>query len=107
MPQTPEEPLERERLSPRYGEYFVLESAAGDWMISCEMVRFVERELDRWPRRRWIRFVDVLGSRVRLRRDLIRALRQSSVEIRAEWRRFKDERQKESQDEPSDWDVEW
>jgi arginine/ornithine N-succinyltransferase beta subunit len=105
--QSPEEFQEPERLNPRYPEYFVLLSAAGQWVVGREMARFIERELDRWPRRRWIRFVDVLGARVRLRTDLIRALRQSSLEIREDWRRFKDERQKESLDEPSDWDIEW
>ncbi len=107
MEQSPEESQERERVRPRYPDYFVLETAAGDWIVSREMARFVERELDCWPRRRWIRFVDVVGARVRLRTDLIRSLRQSSQEIRGEWRRFKEERQKESQDEPSDWDIDW
>jgi len=107
MTQSPEQSQEPERLNPRYPEYFVLATVEGDWMLSREMARFVERELERWRRPRWIRFVDILGARVRVRTDVIRALRQSSQEIRAEWRRFKDERQKESKDEPSDWDVEW
>ncbi|HEX2682275.1 MAG TPA: hypothetical protein VHQ03_13430 [Candidatus Dormibacteraeota bacterium] len=96
-----------ERLTPRYGDYFVLESAAGDWVISDAMAHFLERELDRWPRRRWVTFVDALGARVRLRADMIRVVRQSSRAIRAEWRRFMAERQAESEDEPSDWDMTW
>ncbi len=91
----------------QYDEYFVLESYAGDWMISRRMVEFVETELDRWPRRRWICFVDLVGARVRLRAELIKALRQSSPAIRGEWRRFKDERQQEAPDEPSDWEIDW
>jgi hypothetical protein len=99
--------MEKAREEQRYTEYFVLESYAGDWMISRRMVEFVESELDRWPRRRWICFVDLLGARVRLRAELIKALRQSSPAIRGEWRRFKDERQHEAPDEPSDWEIDW
>jgi len=99
--------MEKAREEQRYIEYFVLESYAGDWMISRRMVEFVEGELDRWPRRRWICFVDLLGARVRLRAELIKALRQSSPAIRGEWRRFKDERQQEAPDEPSDWEIDW
>jgi hypothetical protein len=99
--------MENAKKEPRYGEYFVLESSAGDWMISRRMVEFVESELDRWPRRRWICFVDLLGARVRLRTELIKALRQSSPAIRGEWRRFKDERHQEAPDEPSDWEIDW
>src|SRR5258708_38254584 len=100
-----EETVERERVVPSYPEYFVLLSAAGQWIVGREMARFIERELDRWPRRRWIRFGDVLGARTCLRTDLIRALRQSSLEIREEWRRVKDERQKEAKGEPPNWAV--
>ncbi len=99
--------MEEQREAPRYTEYFVLESGAGDWSISRNMAAFVETELDRWPRPRWIRFIDVTGASVRLRVDLIRALRQSSPAIRGEWRRFKAERQQEAPDEPSDWEVDW
>src|SRR2546429_8774193 len=99
--------MEKAREDQRYCEYFVLESYAGDGMISLRMAEFVESELDRWPRRRWICFVDLLGARVRLRAELIKALRQSSLAIRGEWRRFKDERQQEAPDEPSDWEIDW
>ena len=101
--------MEREKEEQRYREYFVVDTAVigGCWMISREMAAFIDRELDRWPRRRWICFVDLLGARVRLRAELIRALRQSSPAIRGEWRRFKDERQQEAPDEPSDWEIDW
>ena len=94
----------------RYSEYFVLESGAGEWVISRRMAEFVENELDRWPRPRWVTFVDLLGARVRVRVDLIRAIRQSSPAIRGEWRRFKHERQQEAPetpDDPFDWEIDW
>lgn len=105
--QAQEEPQERERLPVCYGEYFVVDSYAGEWIVSRVMAQFIEGVLDAWPRSRWIRFVDITGARVRVRAELIRSLRQSSAEIRGEWRRFKQERQKESGDEPTDWDVDW
>src|SRR5258708_7821443 len=40
-----EETVERERVVPRYPEYFVLVSAAGQWIVGREMARFIEREL--------------------------------------------------------------
>ncbi len=98
--------MEAQREEPRYREYFVLESGAGDWSISRNMAAFVEAELDRWPRKRWIRFIDLTGASVRVRTDLVRALRQSSPEIRSEWRRFKFERkQEEAPDEPEDFEI--
>jgi hypothetical protein len=99
--------MEEQREVLRYSDYCVLKSALGDWMISRRMAEFVETELDRWPRRRWISFVDVTGARVRMRAELIRGLRQSSMEIRSEWRRFKFERRQEAPDEPSDWEIDW
>jgi len=99
--------MEENQREPRYAEYFVLASYAGDWMISRRMAEFVEEELNRWPRRRWITFVDVLGARVRLRAEMIKAVRQSSPLIRGEWRRFKAERLEEAPDEPSDWEIDW
>ena len=95
--------MEEQRETPRYAEYFVLDTADGCWMISRQMAVFIEHELDRWPRPRWIRFVDVVGARVRLRTELIRSLGQSSAEIRSEWRRFYKEREQESKTE-KDWD---
>jgi len=88
----------------RYSDYFVLDTVKGCWTVSRVMAEFVERELDRWPRRRWISFVDVVGARVRLRAELINAVRQSSRDIRDEWRRFYKERE---QEEEKDWDDEF
>ncbi len=99
--------MEKAHEERRYTEYFVLASYADEWMISRRMAEFVEDELDRWPRPRWIRFIDMMGASVRLRADLIKAVRQSSLEIRGEWRRFKDERKQEAPDEPSDWEIDW
>ena len=90
----------------RYRDYFVLETDNGEWLLSRNMAVFVESELDRWPRRRWIRFIDLTGASVRVQTELVRVLRQSSIETRSEWRRFKYERQQEAaRDEPKDWEI--
>jgi hypothetical protein len=96
--------MEKNQEEQRYSDFFVLDSAVigGCWMISREMAAFVERELDRWPRRRWIKFVDVAGARVRLRADLIRSITQSSAGIRGEQRRFYKERDQE--EEEKNWE---
>ena len=98
--------MEHEREEKRYSDYFVVDIGSfSSWMISREMAAFVERELDRWPRPTSIKFVDVAGARVRLRSELIRSVRQSSAEIRGEYRRFSRERDEESKDESWDWDI--
>jgi hypothetical protein len=85
----------RERLEAWYSEYFAMDTDAGYWMVSAAAAREIERALDRWPRQRWIRFVDITGSRIRLRSTAIRSLTQSTPEIREIWRRFMKERKQE------------
>jgi hypothetical protein len=90
----------RERLAAWYPEYFALDSDSGYWMVSVEAAREIERALDRWPPPRWLRFVDITGSRIRIRSEGVRSLTQSSPEIRETWRRFNRERQEENGDPP-------
>jgi len=105
--QQEEEPKEpREQIAPWYPDYFVVR-ATGDWMVSRETARAIERALDRWPRPRWFRLVDVTGATVRFRLADVKYLKQSTAEQRALWRRFKKERKAEGPDEVSDWDVDF
>ncbi len=92
--QRPEE--EREY---RVGEYFAVSGATFGYAVSSEMVRFIESELQRWPRRTWITFVDLNGSRVRVRSRLILQMTQCSVEQRAVDRAFIRGLRREEQDE--------
>jgi hypothetical protein len=69
-----------------YPEYYWLITRRCSYPISIVMLRHVERELNRWPRPRWITFVDLAGARIRLRSTMIDGIEQSSPETRA-WQR--------------------
>ena len=69
-----------------YPEYYWLITRRCNYPVSVVMLRHVERELNRWPRPRWITFVDLAGARIRLRSTMIDGIEQSSPETRA-WQR--------------------
>lgn len=75
--------------------YHVVVTKQFNYVVSTFMARHIERELDRWPRRRWITFVDVAGGRVKVRPDLIDCLEQSSIEVRDLWRLWRKQREQE------------
>jgi hypothetical protein len=64
------------------GSYFVVAARDFSTFVSTEMARHIESCLDAWPRRPWITFVDVSGSRVRIRAAHIRWICQSTPEQR-------------------------
>ena len=97
--------VEQEQLEAWYPEYFVL-TGGGRWIISRETACDIERALRRWPRPRWIRFVDISGATVRMKTAWIGYLQQSTPESRELNRRFQQERRKEEQDE-RDWNDDW
>jgi len=63
-------------------DHHIVATAAFNYIVSTVMARHIENELGRWPHPRWITFVDVCGSRIRIRASLIQGLEQSSVETR-------------------------
>jgi len=74
-------------------DHHIVATAAFNYIVSAVMARHIEKELERWPRPSWITFVDVCGSRVRIRAALIQGLEQSSVETRELerlWRKQRD-----------------
>ncbi len=75
--------------------YHVVVTQQGHYIVSTIMARHIEEQLDRWPRPRWITFVDVAGARLRIRARLIEGLEQSSVETRALWRLWRKQREQE------------
>ena len=81
--------------------YHVVMTRQFSYVVSTVMARHIERELDRWPRPRWITFVDVAGGRVKLRPSLIEGLEQSSAETRELWRLWRKQRDNEV---PPDFD---
>ena len=84
-----------------FPDYWLVSTSSASYRVSAVMARYVENALDRWPRPRWIRFVDVAGSVVRLRTASIESVLQTSTETRAMWRRFEAERDREESEE---WD---
>jgi hypothetical protein len=69
-------------------DYFVLSTRDDSWCLSMAMTRAVELELARATPESWITFVDLSGSRVRLRARLVQSVAQCYAENRAEARRF-------------------
>jgi hypothetical protein len=89
------------------GDHFSLSARSATWCVSTEMARHVETCLEQ-GRPGWVSFVELTGSRVRLRTREIEYLAQSTLEQRASARalqralnreRRQDRRWSEDQDE--------
>ena len=85
------------------GEYFAVSGETFWFAVSLEMAQFIEQELARWPRRGWLTFVDLNGSRVRLRAREIVQITQWTPGQRAANRAFLQALRQEEQDEEA-WD---
>ena len=95
---------EHERIPPEAGDYFVIQTRDSSWFyVSTVMARAIDRRLDRFIRPRWITFVDIAGSRIRLRTDDIVSMVQSTSVSRAGDREFTRVRHAEEA-EDRDWD---
>ncbi len=85
------------------GDYFVVSARSCSWVVSTEMARFIEACLDKRLGIKWLKFVDLHGSRVRLASRYVEYIHQSTTEARAADRRFQRElRQEQKQDR--NWD---
>jgi hypothetical protein len=89
--------------APDVGDYFVLEAEGSYWYISGEMARTVDANLVADPAPEWTVFVDLVGSRVRLRTRRIEYLAQCTAEQRAARRAFH-RRMKRERDADRTWD---
>jgi len=83
-----EEQSEEEPVRPRAADHFVVVADDCAWFVSTEMARFIEACLEADPPPRWVKFVDLTGSRVRVRARLIDAIHQSTADQRAAERAF-------------------
>ncbi len=70
------------------GDYFVVMAEQSSWRVSTAMARAIDAMLDAEPKAKWVKFVDLSGSRVRLRVSQIEYLTQCTAEQRAADRRF-------------------
>ncbi len=55
-------------------DHHIVATTQFNYIVSTVMARHIERELDRKPRRQWIKFVDVAGARVRIRASVIKGI---------------------------------
>ena len=90
--------------APRVGSYWVLHTASGGYYLDPRTARTLARVLARaWPRR-WIRFRDLAGSEVLVRRCDVRALVETTPTTRAADRRLDRAREVEERaDQPPPW----
>ncbi len=81
MAEIQKSPEARERLPPP-SDWFMVAARDCHWKVSREMAAHIERALVEQPMPRWVVFVDVTGSRVRLRTTLIEFVEQSTADQR-------------------------
>ena len=81
---------DKEKEPPRsgVGDYFVVATEQSTWRVSTAMAKAIDEVLDAEPKVRWVKFVDLAGSRVRLRVSEIEYVTQCTAEQRAADRRF-------------------
>lgn len=69
-------------------DHFVVSAKSATWYVSTEMARHIEACLDVVHHQTWVSFVDLSGSRVRLRSVEVEYLAQSTADQRAAERAF-------------------
>jgi hypothetical protein len=70
------------------GDYFVVSGESYSWYVSTAMAKAIAADLDAKPRPRWVTFVDLAGSRVRVRTRQIEYIHQCTAEQRSRERAF-------------------
>lgn len=95
-----EEP-EEERL---FGDFWVVYGESGMFYVSAETAWEVARRLERWWPPRWITFVDLAGSRVRLRDRDVQAIYESTELHRTRERSFHRARRLEEKADRRPWE---
>lgn len=76
-------------------DYFVVAAGDWEWPVSLLMVKAIEADLDGSPTPRWITFVDLAGSRVRVATGALESITQSTPEMRATRRALREALEKE------------
>ena len=69
------------------------------WYVTADTARWIESRMDKWLKPRWVRFVDIRGSCVRIRVKDIRAVSEALTDQRATGRAFFRFLQQECQEE--------
>jgi hypothetical protein len=85
---------------PRELDFYVILSELGIWYVSSEAAVRVGAMLDRgWRCPRWVKFVDVSGSRVWLRASSIESIYECNTLTRSRAREFNYQRRQESREQ--------
>lgn len=92
-----------EREEPLYEQWHVVYTRYAHYAVSGVMARHVEREVARWPRPRWVVFVDLGGARMKVRTALIDSVEQSTPDSRSLWRTIREQWEREN-GAPNQWD---
>jgi hypothetical protein len=90
---------------PGPGDYFIVCGESFTWYVSTTMAKAIEARLDARRRPRWVTFVDLTGSRVRLRARRIEYVCQCTAEQRTAERAFFRSLKRERKADPS-WEDE-
>jgi hypothetical protein len=91
--------LDERAESPRTGEYFVVSGEFGQVFVARETARRLRTLLARFLQPRWITFSTITGSLMVVRSRHVNTIVESTLEQRAEARRFWREREKEEEEE--------
>jgi hypothetical protein len=86
------------------GDFWVVYGEAGMFYVSAETAREVARRLERWWVPRWVTFVDIAGSRVRIRGRDVQAVYESTELQRTRERSFHRARRLEEKADHRPWE---
>lgn len=95
---------ENDRQAPVHTDYWIVQFQRGGAVVSRTSALRIERALDRRWSGRWIRFTDLFGSRLRVRRDQIVALRESTAPQRRRDRRLDRALERENKADRCEWE---
>ena len=90
---------------PGPGDYYMVVAQFSTWYVSPETAARMGRALDRRWRPRWMKFVDLTGSRAWVRTDSIECISESTEAQRTQDRQFNYLRRKEERTDRR-WDDE-
>jgi hypothetical protein len=90
---------------PHAGDFYVVACEYSTWYVSAETAARIGEVLDRLWRPRWIKFVDVSGSRVWLQTGVVEAVYESTEAQRTRDRDFHHRRRREEKADRR-WDEE-
>ncbi len=89
---------------PAVDDFFVVVATAGYYVITPDAAEQVAALLRRFPRPRWLRFTDHVGSAIHLRADTVLAVVQSTTAQRQGERDFRRARKLEEKTDRRPWE---